>query len=270
MSQNPSNDAPAEANIEQFDLPAEMFRSGEQIEITTLQMQRRFYKRQNVDVKFADLEGLAIYEGDIALGKTEEVRGQNDPDPLGIGIIGDEFRWSIPIHFVTEEVLRPRVEAAIAHWEEKTVFRFEEGEAKDYLSFKRLNGCWSQVGRRGGEQEISLGTGCSVGAAIHEIGHALGLWHEQSRSDRDHFIEIISENIIPSQKHNFDKHVQDAEDLGNYDYESIMHYPPTAFSVNGQPTIRAAGGVPIGQRNGLSKGDIIAVKMMYPKLKWPA
>lgn len=254
----------------QFDLPAGMFRVGEQVEVTTLQMQRKLFGLQNVDVKFTDLDGLAVYEGDIVLGETEQVRGVDDPVPLGIGIVGEEFRWpGGVVAYVTEEVLRPRVEAAIEHWRQHTPFRFvEHTDEADYLSFKRLNGCWSRVGRRGGEQVISLGSGCGVGAAVHEIGHALGLWHEQSRSDRDQFIEVVWANIDPAQQHNFDMHVQDGEDLGDYDYDSIMHYPATAFSVNGQATIRAKGGAPIGQRNGLSNGDIAAVKMMYPDLAW--
>ena len=56
--------------------------------------------------------------------------------------------------------------------------------------------CWSQIGRRGGKQQVSLGKGCDTrGRAIHELMHAIGFLHEQSRQDRDQHISVLKENI---------------------------------------------------------------------------
>ena len=60
---------------------------------------------------------------------------------------------------------------------------------------------------------------------IHEIGHALGLIHEQSRQDRDEYIQVMWENIVEDIKPNFIMAADEFEDYGvPYDLGSIMHY----------------------------------------------
>ena len=253
-----------------LDLDAGMFRSSDKApEKTFITMQRRLSGiLENSPASFTDVDGLALFEGDIVLATAEEARATTAAK--GIGISGEGYRWPDGIvPYVTVEALASIVANAIAHWEKHTPIRFRPRTNETaHVSFEQRGGWFSRVGRQGTKQVISLGDNERVGSAVHEIGHALGLWHEQSRSDRDQYIKVIEENIIPKDLHNFAKHVLDGTDLGSYDYGSIMHYPAKAFSKNNLPTIVAASGESIGQRNGLSKGDILAVKLMYPKLDW--
>ena len=229
---------------------------------------------------YAEVDGKAMFEGDIVLGETADMQADEAGNPVlfSIGItsgVGGQFRWPsgrIPFEIDSALPNQQRVTDAIAHWHAKTGIRFiaRSGEA-DFVRFVPGGGCSSNVGRRGGRQDITLGPNCTAGNAIHEMGHTVGLWHEQSREDRDTFVQIVFANIDPAMQHNFTQHVSDGDDLGAYDFGSIMHYPATAFSINGQATIvpRQAlpGGVVMGQRSGLSAGDINGVRLMYPGLQ---
>lgn len=227
-------------------------------------------------VQYSAIEGNAIFEGDIILSSVDamqrafEAMTSGAPDALkGVAIVGSGARWPGSLLPYQIDPLLPdsaRVTGAIQHWESVTSIRFRQRTTElDYVIFRPSSGCSSSVGRQGGIQFINLGHGCTKGNAIHEIGHTLGLWHEQSREDRDNFIRVVWDNINPAMKHNFDQHIVDGDDIGGYDYGSIMHYPQDAFAVDlSKPTIVTLHNEAIGQREALSAGDIAAIQALYP------
>lgn len=139
------------------------------------------------------------------------------------------------------------------------------------VSFYRI--CQSRVGYQGGMQIIDLGVGClteGVGKAEHEVLHALGLFHEQSRPDRDEHVTIIWGNIRNDMLMNFV--TQNNIDLSDmpYDIESVMHYGAYDFAKNrdGGPTIIPSEKYKqkhkrMGQRAGLSDGDVYKLRTLY-------
>ncbi|GIY56830.1 meprin A subunit beta [Caerostris extrusa] len=124
-------------------------------------------------------------------------------------------------------------------------------------------------GSHGGEQKLSLANACDqVGIVIHEFMHALGFWHEQSRIDRDKYVTIRWDNILPGTENNFQKYtsyVQQTLDE-EYDYASLLHYSRRAFSRNSLPTVEPknlVGNFIIGQRFGFSQTDIRKINKLY-------
>lgn len=166
---------------------------------------------------------------------------------------------------------------AMRHWENYTCVKFVERSAEhsNYIVFtERACGCCSFVGKRGnGPQAISIGKNCDkFGIVVHELGHVVGFWHEHTRPDRDHHVQIITKNIMTGQEYNFNKlSEEEVNSLGlSYDFDSIMHYARNTFSkgtymdtIQPQEDIQTSKRPEIGQRIRLSEGDIAQTNMLY-------
>ncbi|HRI52928.1 MAG TPA: M12 family metallopeptidase [Pseudomonadota bacterium] len=209
-------------------------------------------------VSYELIDGNMVMEGDIILGRSS---GQYTAQSA----IVKSRRWPgcvIPYEIDPNMSGQKRVLDAIKHWHDKTAVTLvpRKGE-QDYVLFSsRESGCSSAIGRSGGRQVVNLGSSCSTGNAIHEIGHALGMFHEQSRQDRDDFITVNLANVESSKRNNFNKYQSaSGTDLGKFDFGSIMLYGSYFFSANKKPTmVRKNGTTFEAQRNGLSAGDLAA------------
>jgi len=204
-----------------------------------------------------------LFEGDIALPRTRAATNRKNA------------KWShgyVPYNFSPDfdQWLRDNIRGAMQMIEDKTCLRFgfKQRYDKNYIHFVRGKGCWSAVGMQRGPQKVSIGYGCEgKGSIVHELLHAVGFWHEQSRTDRDQYVKINYENIDKEKWHNFNKYSHDEIDLLGieYDYCSIMHYSAKAFSKNAQPTIEALRETEcdLGDKDSLSESDILKINKFY-------
>ena len=105
----------------------------------------------------------------------------------------------------------------------------------------------------------------TLSTIVHEIGHAIGFYHEQSRHDRDDYVVIHWDNIKQYKDGNFHKLERDqATTLGlPYDVHSVMHYEEGAFAkAEGLRTITVKGGQTV-YNDELSPIDIMQARKLY-------
>lgn len=213
-----------------------------------------------------EMQNAKMFEGDIANIDTSV--GQN-------AIRGQSRRWpngNIPYVIASSFSSRERatIAKAMKEYHDKTCIKFVPRTRESaYINIMKGGGCYSSVGRTSRKQDVSLGPGCvHTHIIVHEFMHALGFFHEQSRTDRDKYVTIHWDNIIPSMKHNFNSYGQDKIDhLGaSYDLCSVMHYFDTAFAkARGLKTItkKTSGGCVIGRSRELSDTDMRKLNTLY-------
>ncbi|WP_188558708.1 M12 family metallopeptidase [Hymenobacter glacieicola] len=220
-------------------------------------------------IEYRSINGELIYEGDIILTADQVAKSNGTAQPESAGRTSG--RWPSAVVYYTIDAALPnqaRVTDAIAHWQANTPIRFVKRTTQaNYVTFRVGSGCSSNIGMIGGRQYINLASGCTTGNNIHEIGHALGLFHEQTRNDRDTYVNILTQNIQAGYENNFSKYSTSGysgTDYGMLDFGSIMMYGSFSFSSNGQPTITKKDGSTFEiQRAGLSAGDKSGIDAMY-------
>lgn len=222
-------------------------------------------------VSSADGDGYQLVEGDIMLPVSViEGRATYQATLWTNKIVPYVFHSSV------SETNRNRTRAAMDDWSEVSGLIFVPRTSQaNYIEIinsgsvsGQPTGNWSFVGMVGGRQYLSMYNWDWHYIIMHELAHALGFWHEQSRPDRDTYVTIQWANITSGTEHNFNIR-NSASTVGSYDFASIMHYDDYSFSSNGQRTIVAKAGYEsfqnvMGNRSYLTESDAAGMAHLYP------
>jgi len=222
------------------------------------------------EVNPEELAGL--FEGDIVLDPVKngsKFRNAIRPDQKWPGAV---IPYVISRWFT--ELQRKLIGKAMKIYHEKTCIRFKpRTNERDYIYIMKGKGCSSHIGKTGGGQPLVLSDQCfQTGTILHEFMHAAGFYHEQSRTDRDRYVDVQWANIYRGDsidsRINFKKYkLSSMQLLGPYDICSIMHYSQYGYSKNGEPTLiplrQPTECDDIGQRNDLSYLDIKKLNTLY-------
>lgn len=223
-------------------------------------------------VHYQIIDGVPMIGGDM------EVTIYKDPKDIsykGAGVWLSAMKWpSRTIPFEIDEnmprLLKDRIEGAINHYHQETQMNLiRRTNELSYVSFE-YNGngsCSSYIGRKCAwcKQVIRIPDWCSKGSIIHEIGHALGLIHEQSRWDRNRYVKINWSNIEQKNQSNFEIIPFIYRTYTSFNFKSIMMYGPYAFAIDKtKPTItKQDGSLYQIQRKELSELDKKAIAKIY-------
>lgn len=233
-------------------------------------------------VPFREVDGYAVTEGDIILGTVEELRNpdpkaleENEEQRIRSGGAEEGLRLSDPrylwrnktMHYEINPNLpnQTRIQQAMQEITSKTGFKFAKRTTEtDYVHIQfHPSSANSMLGRRGGRQIINIPDWAGKGTCAHELMHAMGIYHEQGRPDRDNFIRIHWSNLAPGWDAQYAKPVG-AIPVAQYDYCSIMHYSDTGGAKPGKKAFTVLRQTPcrVGQRDSLSQRDIQTIRSM--------
>ncbi|GAA5515070.1 flavastacin [Deinococcus carri] len=212
-------------------------------------------------------DGMLLLEDDIILAdNVNALKGQ------GTYVVDTRYRWTnntIPYTFASNvpQAVRDRVTQAASNIRTTTNVNVTPRSSQaNYVQVVYNTGttCSSSLGMVGGQQTLNLADRCSVGSIMHEFGHAMGLFHEQTRPDRDTYVEIQWQNIPADWQSQYEIR-SGSKGYGTYDFDSIMHYP--AY-FDGKLAIKPLDSSidinRMGQRNGYSSTDVGNINFMYP------
>ena len=242
-------------------------------------------------VTYEIIDGLAVWDGDIILGSPEELepsgaftapgKALDIPKKALVAVGNKERLWPSGIvpYVIDPEFSHPPfsldgIEKAIRHWNENTVIRLVERTGQpNWVRFVPADTgpCRANLGMVGGEQKVWVTEYCSPGTVVHEIGHAVGLGHEQQRNDRDLHVWVSPDPYWRKNERTTFEQPGGREwaIIGPYDYGSVMHCTFRGPLYTIPPGIALGQGGPRpwpSSDHGLSPGDIDGVSRLYGRI----
>lgn len=152
---------------------------------------------------------------------------------------------------------------------------------KKYLTIREVEpvpgrSCQASLGYVGRQPRMDLSHVCTKGQILHELMHILGFAHEHQRPDRDRYVKIRCEHLMPNVTQDFrrlrEQVISQVSMEDEYDFRSIMHYRLDHFSIDGHQTIEPdldylkGLGIredEIGLMRELSEGDVRRIRRLY-------
>jgi astacin len=219
------------------------------------------------------IDDSIVVMGDIIAGRVEDLEAyRSQSKPLKIPPTKLWPNGKIPLKIDSKFKDFKDLQSAIKEIESKTNIRFpKRTDQPNYVYIKPGNfHCSSQVGMAGGEQWIQLSTKCSKGEILHELMHTIGFFHEQSRPDRDDYIQVVWENIEEKYHLQFKKILRwrhEGKSPFPFSFKTIMLYDSKVFSqVKGDYSMVTSEGDPFEVERGfLLEDDIKRINRLYPK-----
>ncbi|OQV23624.1 putative Zinc metalloproteinase nas-14 [Hypsibius exemplaris] len=191
---------------------------------------------------FCQPSTAGLFEGDIMGVKAGRIIGRNEL--IARKWTDNKLWYEISDRFTPAQ--KALIESGISEINSKVAAlritpRRNRADCKNYVSVEpgaTGSGCSTYVGMIGGKQILNLEAAnpCFVkGTILHDFMHAMGFWHEQSRTDRDQYIDLNLTNVNAfNRAYMFQKYTDPKiGDLGEpYDINSLMHYDKTSFAID--------------------------------------